>query len=93
MWDLPRPGLEPASPELAGRFSTTGYQGSPILKFLMGRSLQGKGHSLKQNSISKLKDYLLQEYVQNVKNWTFNQGLCLSLFELLFKKYHKLNDL
>ena len=23
MWDLPRPGLEPVSPALAGRFSTT----------------------------------------------------------------------
>ena len=23
MWDLPRPGLEPISPALAGRFSTT----------------------------------------------------------------------
>ena len=29
MWDLPRPGLEPVSPALAGRFSTTSHQGSP----------------------------------------------------------------
>ena len=29
MWDLPRPGLEPASPALAGRFSTTVPPGSP----------------------------------------------------------------
>ena len=37
MWDLPRPGLEPASPALAGRFSTTapqGKPGSPILKVI-----------------------------------------------------------
>ena len=27
MWDLPRPGLEPVSPELAGRFSTTAPPG------------------------------------------------------------------
>ena len=26
MWDLPRPGLEPVSPALAGRFSTTAPQ-------------------------------------------------------------------
>ena len=31
MWDLPRPGLEPASPALAGRFSTTAPPGKPFL--------------------------------------------------------------
>ena len=30
MWDLPRPGLEPVSPALAGRFSTTVPPGKPI---------------------------------------------------------------
>ena len=29
MWDLPRPGLEPVSPTLAGRFSTTAPPGKP----------------------------------------------------------------
>ena len=29
MWDLPRPGLEPVSPALAGRFSTTAPAGKP----------------------------------------------------------------
>ena len=29
MWDLPRPGLEPVSPALAGRFSTTASPGKP----------------------------------------------------------------
>ena len=33
MWDLPRPGLEPVSPALAGRFSTTAPPGKPS-KFL-----------------------------------------------------------
>ena len=28
-WDLPRPGLEPVSPVLAGRFSTTAPPGKP----------------------------------------------------------------
>ena len=28
-WDLPRPGLEPVSPALAGRFSTTAPPGKP----------------------------------------------------------------
>ena len=31
MWDLPRPGLEPMSPALAGRFSTTVPPGKPLL--------------------------------------------------------------
>ena len=30
MWDLPRPGLEPVSPALAGRFSTTAPSGKPL---------------------------------------------------------------
>ena len=29
MWDLPRPGLEPVSPAMAGRFSTTAPPGKP----------------------------------------------------------------
>ena len=29
MWDLPRPGLEPVSPALAGRLSTTAPAGKP----------------------------------------------------------------
>ena len=31
MWDLPRPGLEPVSPALAGRFSTTAPPGKPTI--------------------------------------------------------------
>ena len=34
MWDPPRPGLEPVSPELAGRFSTTAPPGKPFSQFL-----------------------------------------------------------
>ena len=33
MWDLPRPGLEPAPPALAGRFSTTVPPGKPCITF------------------------------------------------------------
>ena len=35
MWDLPRPGLEPVSPALAGRFSTTAPPGKPQGKFYL----------------------------------------------------------
>ena len=34
MWDLPRPGLEPVSPALAGGFSTTAPPGKPLGTFL-----------------------------------------------------------
>ena len=34
MWDLPRPGLEPVSPALAGRFSTTAPPGKPRFQFI-----------------------------------------------------------
>ena len=33
MWDLPRPGLEPVSPALVGRFSTTAPPGKPWRHF------------------------------------------------------------
>ena len=33
MWDLPRPGLEPVSPALAGGFLTTAPPGKPDLNF------------------------------------------------------------
>ena len=32
MWDLPRPGLEPVSPALAGRFLTTAPPGKPVMR-------------------------------------------------------------
>ena len=31
MWNLPRPGLKPVSPALAGRFSTTAPPGKPLI--------------------------------------------------------------
>ena len=34
MWDPPRPGPEPACPELAGRFSTTAPPRKPFILFL-----------------------------------------------------------
>ena len=35
MWDLPRPGLEPVCPALAGRFSTTAPPGKPGNLFIL----------------------------------------------------------
>ena len=39
MWDLPRPGLEPMSPALAGRLSTTAPPGKPLIVVLIFMSL------------------------------------------------------
>ena len=39
MWDPPRPGLEPLSPALAGRFSTTAPPGKPKNTFLKEKNL------------------------------------------------------
>ena len=35
LWNLPRPGIKPVSPALAGGFLTTSHQGSPASSFLM----------------------------------------------------------
>ena len=40
MWDLPRPGLEPVSPALAGRFPTTAPPRKPYLCLLIGMCIQ-----------------------------------------------------
>ena len=45
MWDLPRPELEPVSPALAGRFSTTAPPGKPVCVVL---SHQVYGNCLQQ---------------------------------------------
>ena len=39
MWDLPRPGLEPVCPALAGRFSTTAPPGKPDALLLKSTEL------------------------------------------------------
>ena len=41
MWDLPSPGLEPVSPALAGRFSTTAPAGKPYSTFLYDIFING----------------------------------------------------
>ena len=41
MWDLHRPGLEPVSPTLAGRFLTTVPPGKPHLLYYVTFTLSG----------------------------------------------------
>ena len=53
MWDLPRPGLEPVSPALAGRFSTTAPPGKPQQQFLRRLNELIKRKHLEQTCICK----------------------------------------
>ena len=39
MWDLPRPGIEPVSPALAGGFLITGPLGKPLFFFIFDHSV------------------------------------------------------
>ena len=60
MWDLPRPGLEPVSPALAGRFSTTAPPGKPknaffVFTFLVFFSLDSILQSLKNMQTSQIR--------------------------------------
>ena len=50
MWDLPRPGLEPVSPALAGRFSTTAPPGKPLNLYL-NTNIAGKGYIVRLEDV------------------------------------------
>ena len=56
MWDLPRPGLEPVSPALAGRLSTTAPPGKPCFNFIeITSSSSSKGTKSPHNWFNILK--------------------------------------
>ena len=77
MWDLPRPGLEPVSPALAGRFSATVPPGKPALNFLISRVSPCSKHALPHFSPSIPKRYALSGEIhcleteeQETSHWT-----------------------
>ena len=53
MWDLPRPGLEPVSPALAGRFSTFAPPGKPKKMNFLNLSFYWKRCYSKETLIKK----------------------------------------
>ena len=57
MWDLPRPGLEPVSPALAGRLSTTVPPGKPSPPSYKNHSQLPRS---RENVPSALKPYGIQ---------------------------------
>ena len=68
MWDLPRPGLEPVSPALAGRFSTTAPPGKPSMNSLTGLpflshcAIKQKEHELSLRCSSSLVIWGIQQH-------------------------------
>ena len=69
MWDLPRPGLEPVSPALAGRFSTTAPPGKPSLIYFLMPSTVNTTHMLipqKRNVMEYLDEHPGPLQVQTV---------------------------
>ena len=53
MWDLPRPGLEPMCPALAGRFSTTAPPGKPRLTTFIQHSFGSPSHGNQRRKRNK----------------------------------------
>ena len=81
MWDLHRPGLEPVSHALAGRFSTTAPPGKPKIYFLKhGRNLTALRFPERERhhtSVGKCPQYFstgieFQDYLINYIACMFN---------------------
>ena len=65
MWDFPRPGLEPVSPALPGRFSTTAPPGKPLAPYFWGENSLGSWHLLG----CKLGPKNLYNFLQSGPSW------------------------
>ena len=66
MWDLPRPGLEPVSPALAGRLSTTAPPGKPSQRILMGPQKSGFVVAQRPTRPFSLEGRLVAKQLRNV---------------------------
>ena len=53
MWDLPRPGLEPVSPALAGGFLTAAPPGKPQVEGFCQEKAQEKTEAVKEKRMRK----------------------------------------
>ena len=57
MWDLPRPGLEPVCPALAGRLSTTAPPGKPKATIFLKKEGEGEGERVSYQLTVLMADY------------------------------------
>ena len=75
MWDLPRPGLEPVFPALAGRFSTTAPPGKPSFQFFIHKS------TYTHNLTSCPTFEWLVNFVNSIyfKSWCYNTHLLIKM--------------
>ena len=83
MWDLPRPGLEPVSPALAGRFSTTEPPGKPHASAFLCFSEQQESSKI----FPTLQVKLTNHYTENESKFASGASwlyLCL----LKFTSFH-----
>ena len=72
VWDLPRPGLEPVSPALAGVFSTTAPPGKPQYLHFNSQFWRWEG-PLSQHKVLNMEFHDLRETVRKMlKNELFN---------------------
>ena len=90
MWDLPRPGLKPVSPALAGRFSTTAPPGKPNFLFLL-RDHLGEKSCFEFCQIRVLNNFFLSSLFQTSSNRSFFPLSLVQIFlsYLLLKFVHK----
>ena len=95
MWDPPRPGLEPVSPALAGRFSTTAPPGKPCCCILSPLAMNALQTAFLSNSLLWVVLSTLpwgskeqERYSDRLehKPLTFFQSECLSVTLLPFLK-------
>ena len=66
MWDLPGPGLEPVSPALAGRLSTTAPPGKPPPLLLMDRTTREKISKITEDLNSIIKQLDLKDIYRTI---------------------------
>ena len=80
MWDLPRPGLEPVSPALAGRLSTTAPPGKPLVGYFCPAKRRVSHPALSYFWRSKRPAFVAQfreQMVPSSKNFFEPNSACL----------------
>ena len=86
MWDLTRPGMEPMSSALAGRFFTTEPLGNPSLVFLLGPTIFiCKWPSNVFSYVFSMKD-IFQQYVEMVDFHLSSKFILTSTKQIILKK-------
>ena len=87
IWDLPRPGLEPMSPALAGRFSTTAPPGKPWNKIFFTISGIEMTWDISPLLYKFIFPHILEsrQYVITSVNWKRNKVLSDLLADESFK--------